>query len=138
MIVARQGSIPTRDSYTHVQNILSSGSVELRITTASPVPLSSGTWYVRVLNNADEAIGYSLTASGDIADPVGQTRVNAVLANGRVHLLWNSADGASYQVQASSDLENWSSVSTITASGSTATYSEPATASRRFYRVVPQ
>jgi hypothetical protein len=134
MIVAQKGAIPTRDTYSHAQNAPGSGSETLSIGAASG--LSAGVWYVRVLNNTEEPFEYTITAQGDIAAPAPRTELIAEQSNGAIRLLWNSTAGVSYRIESSSDLENWSTVTTVTASGGTAEYSDPINGvSRRFYRV---
>ena len=59
-------------------------------------------------------------------------------ANGKLHLQWNTVAGQRYEVQTSTNLVNWTTVETITASSETAFYTSPnpVTASPHlFYRV---
>lgn len=139
MIVAQKGNVPSRESYSHIQNVVGSGDEELRITASSTVPLTPGQWFVRVLNNDTDAVAYSITASGDLAAPVEQTRVSASYSGGHITLLWNSVPGASYIVEHSTDLVDWHPAATVQAEGAVSSHTaDAANVSQRFYRVVRQ
>jgi hypothetical protein len=138
-IVAQKNVPPTRTSFSHYQNTPGSGNEQLTITSNSGVPLSSGVWYVRVLNNSTEPVVYSITAMGDIGAPAVQPELSALMVNGQLQIAWNGAAGTTYEVQASDDLKTWSSVGTVTASGGNTTFSPAAGPGRaRFYRLVQQ
>jgi hypothetical protein len=53
-----------------------------------------------------------------------------------VTLTWNAAEGGSYRVEASSDLQQWSALTpTVTAPTNVASLTDPTTNSGRFYRI---
>lgn len=59
-------------------------------------------------------------------------------AAGQISLVWTSEADANYQIQATSDIGQagpWEVVGTVIATGPTATFTEPANVSARFYRV---
>ncbi len=60
----------------------------------------------------------------------------SVQANGMVHLQWPSVAGRIYQVQGTTDLANWTPLSSwIQAAAGTTTFTLPATGPPRFYRI---
>ncbi len=136
-IIARKDEPPTTDNYSYLQNIPGSGSEQLTITANSVVPLTPGAWYVRVVNNTDNPISYSITATGDITNDLEVLTVQAEGVDGVLRLSWNAADGAAYQVQSSSDLATWTAVADL--SEGISTYTLPDTSGQAvFYRVVQQ
>ena len=132
--VVSQGAPPTRGAYDYAEDNQGSGSESLTITPQSPVPLTAGTWYILVLNNDSVPLMYTVTASFDEGAPV----LNAALADGELLLQWNAIPGASYRIETSTDLENWSFLTTVTAEGEGASYSAQASGEALFYRVVMQ
>jgi hypothetical protein len=68
--------------------------------------------------------------------PHFRTSATTRTSDGKVHLVIDSPAGASFQVQASSDLVNWSLLTSITNSPGTAQLDDPSAAAqaRRFYR----
>jgi len=66
--------------------------------------------------------------------------VNVTTAGGSVTLTWQAQNGKSYQVQAVGDLGGtWQNLgSPVTATGSTASYTDNSPGNRRFYRVLAQ
>lgn len=136
MIVAQKGTAPTRYDYTHIQNNAGAGNEVLTINSSSSVPLSPGLWYVRVLNNTDEALPYSITATGDISAPAAKTEIHASLSGGAIRLVWNATLGTVYRVESSMNLETWMEAGTVTAESATAEFSESTGGiSSKFYRV---
>jgi hypothetical protein len=139
-IVAQKGMPPTRSSFSHFQNNPGSGSEQLTISSNSGVPLASGVWYVRVLNNTSLAVPYTITATGDISDTgVAEPLLSAAVVNGQLQIQWSSAAGIAYEVQASEDLNAWTSVGNVISNGGIMTFTPPAGSGHmRFYRLVRQ
>jgi hypothetical protein len=135
MIVAQKGSVPTRENYSHVQNTPGSGSETLTIGASGG--LSPGVWYIRVLSNAGEPVGYSITARGDISGPANRTQLSVSENNGSIQLSWNTVAGAAYRLESSTDLQVWSERANFTGTGGVVQHDETTSGvTQRFYRVV--
>jgi hypothetical protein len=69
-----------------------------------------------------------------IAGPAATINVTAVAAGSAVLVSWNSAEGATYKVESSSDNATWTPLSTsVTSAGTTTTFT--ATTTANYYRV---
>jgi hypothetical protein len=135
-ILVSRGVEPTRESFTYSVNATSSGTERLVISATSNPALETGTYYIRILNNSDYPVTYTVSAS---SAPGFAIHSDAQFVNGRFTLSFDSALGEQYEIQSSSDLLTWNMVTTLTASGSETTYEAPASeanAPARFYRVV--
>jgi uncharacterized repeat protein (TIGR01451 family) len=104
----------------------------------------NGTWglYVRddTFGDLGDIDGWSLTITtvGRLSGALVRLSSTTILPNGRISFVINGEAGATYMIEASSDLSNWQSVGSRTLSGTTATFDEPRSASHRFYRVFRQ
>jgi hypothetical protein len=134
-ILAHRDVAPTPAAFTHFQDIPGAANEELILAADSSGPLTPGLWYVRVLNNSENAISYSITATGDLTEEVDTLSVQAEVVDGRLRLNWNVIDEAAYVVQSSNDLAAWSDVAEIPA-GSSSFVLPNVSGPARFYRVV--
>lgn len=132
--VVQKDAPPTRDSFSYQGNLAGPGTQGVTLTPGSDLPLSPGKWYIRILNDADEPIYYSLTATAGDDTPV----LTATLADGALLVEWNAVPGATYQVESSTNLENWYPVATVEASAGVASHSVDLGSSGEmaFFRVV--
>ena len=106
----------------------------------SGTPASSETDYfiVRVTDSASTTADHllALVVSGSTNKPVVILSRPTWLANGHFQFTFNTAPGASYTLEVSSDLRNWAPVSILSGSGGPLTVSDlTASDSRRFYRI---
>jgi hypothetical protein len=62
-IVGQKDLPPTRSEFSHFQNTPGSGNERLVINSTSGIPLTTGLWYFRVLNNTENLVSYSITAT---------------------------------------------------------------------------
>lgn len=125
---------------------------------ASPAPLGpysanlavfnganpNGTWglyvYDDTFGDLGRIAGWSLTITtvGQVNPAPARLVSPTILPNGRISFTIAGEPGATYMIEASSDLSTWSPVTSVTLSGASATFDEPRTATRRFYRVLRQ
>ncbi len=104
----------------------------------------NGTWglYVRDDTFGDlgdiDGWGLTITTVGRLSGAVVRLSSPTILPNGRISFVINGEAGATYFIEASSDLANWQVVGSRTLSGTTATFDEPQNPSGRFYRVFRQ
>ena len=123
---------------------------------ASPAPLGAygtnlavfnganpnGTWglyvYDDTFGDLGRIAGWSLTITtvGRVNPAPARLVSPTILPNGRIRFTIAGEPGATYMIEASSDLSTWSPVTSVTLSGASATFDEPRTAARRFYRVL--
>jgi hypothetical protein len=109
------------------------------LSTPSSVP-GSWTWEGDIAyldNNGSLTFGFRFSMNLFIVDP-GPTRINqwSRLANGDLQLVFTAGDGLSYDLENSSDLQNWSSVQSIgTSSGETTVTITPGSGAQ-FYRLI--
>jgi hypothetical protein len=134
-IVARKDQPPTAESFSHFQNIPGAANEELTIAANSGVPLTPGVWYVRVLNNTDQPISYTITATGDLTDELEVVSLLAEVVDGQLLLSWNTTEGANYEIQASADLGNWTTIAELPEAVSTYEVTE-VSGLARFYRII--
>jgi hypothetical protein len=97
-----------------------------------------------VILNIEPSAQYDIASSGTASiqlenpGPAPHFRTSATTRtpDGTVHLVIDSPAGANFQIQASSDLLNWSLLTSITNSPGTARVDDPSAAAqaRRFYR----
>lgn len=140
-VTALKGEPPTPAVFSHfVDNIPTAGTEVLTIDTTSGIPLTPGTWFVRVGNNTGVPVNFTITVTMELIIPPGEIRIDAFLIAGELTLSWNSTPGVTYEVQGSDVIfpANWTSVATVPASGGARTTYTPAPGSQRyrFYRVM--
>jgi hypothetical protein len=128
--VASTTGQPTPSSYEVRQTVSSSGTLALPY---------GGNWKIAVFNNGSTDVNYTLLAtSGPIPVPILDTHV---AADGKFQVTWQSEPGRQYEIAVSTDAAAtvWTPVTTVTASGATATFSDSSTATltKRFYRIRP-
>ena len=126
-ILASNGTEPTEANYQLKQTV-SSGTATLSLPTG-------GTWFFRVINSTGDTIPYTLTVSGGQSSTIRDVSV----VDNHLNVTWSSVVGASYEIATSTDLVNWTPVTTIQATSTETTYSdtETATGTARFIRIRP-
>ncbi len=135
-VIAQKDEPPTTQSFSHFQNVPGSGIEELILTADAAKPLTPGVWYVRVLNNTDRPISYTITATGDLTAELEVLSMQAEVVDGQLRLNWNGVEGGTYELQSSIDLQNWTPVASLPEGTS---YLVPEVyAPARFYRVILQ
>jgi hypothetical protein len=125
-LLASNGTDPTETNYQLKQTV-SSGSATLALPSA-------GTWFLRVVNSSATTVPYTieLAAQSNIRD--------VSIASGQLQVTWASVAGTSYEIATSTDLVNWTPVTTVQATGDETTYTDTAsvTGTARFIRIRPQ
>jgi len=100
--------------------------------------------YIRLTDDTNEGSSGTSTPGADI-DAVGaistvpEPHVPDVLIETAILLKFQSAEGSTYKIQASEDLENWTDeITGIEGDGSLLKYFFEITSPKKFYQVVPQ
>lgn len=126
---------PSRQSFTYSANATATGTERLEISSSAATPLEPGTYYIRVLNNSANPATFSIVAE---SATVPEIQGDAGFVNGQFTLSFTSSAGVDYEIQSSTDLENWTTEATVTASSDMTVYSAPAdqTTAARFYRIL--
>jgi subtilisin-like proprotein convertase family protein len=136
-IVAQKDVMPTRESYSLAQDAFGPGTERLTIDSNSSVPLSAGTWYFLLLNQAPRPVVYSIVATGDLPDQGGGVIIDVQRLNDWIQITWYGDAGSNYTIQSSTDLENWTDLDTVAASGGTLTYTTTTGfGKQQFFRIV--
>ncbi|MBE0540346.1 MAG: S8 family serine peptidase [Verrucomicrobia bacterium] len=107
--------------------------------TSTPVPLSSGEWFLAAVNVFGFPVTYSITATEWPATGRPFAITNAFMAGNGFCFTWTSLPGVHYYVQGLTNLNstNWVTVSpSITAVDYFTTWCEPPTSPFHFFRVV--
>jgi hypothetical protein len=120
-LLASNGIDPMETNYQLKQTV-SSGSATLTLPTA-------GTWHLRVVNNTSATIPYTISIVSNVR--------NVAIAGNQLQVTFATVAGVSYEVATSTDLVNWTPVTTLQGTGSDMTYTDPsaATATARFIRI---
>jgi subtilisin-like proprotein convertase family protein len=125
-LLASNGSEPTATNYQLKQTV-STGKATLALPSA-------GTWYFRVINESNTTAPYTLTVG---AQSSGVRSVS--IAGDHLQVTWDSVPGTSYEIATSTDLSNWTPVTTVQATSAETTYTDPAAVGgmTRFIRIRP-
>ncbi len=101
-----------------------------------------GNTYVFALNENNGVMAFRLDAS--YLPPVTHFKILSVAPSGAdVILTWQAQSGTTYQVQYADSVvgtprTNWTTLGSVVATGSTASFTNTASASKRFYQVIAQ
>lgn len=107
---------------------------EISSTTGTLNLPGAGNWRIRVFNQSNSNVRYSLTARGDAGFQILESQVGS---DGVFRMTWQSEAGTDYEVLGSINLTDWDPITTVSADGTTASYSEPVNREQtnRFYQV---
>jgi hypothetical protein len=128
-LLAGNGFDPTPDNY-QIKQTVTSGSVNI------PLP-TQGWWTFRIVNESGATVPYTLTAVGQ---PVSTSAIRDVsVVDNHLTVTWATVPGTSYEIATSTDLVNWTPVTTVQATSTQTTYADTATVSgpARFLRIRP-
>jgi hypothetical protein len=125
--LAANGFVPTPDNY-QIKKVVSSGKVTIPLTTR-------GIWYFRLINETGDTVPYTLRVSDE---PASSIRTVAIV-NDHLIVTWQSVPETSYEIATSTDLVNWTTVTTVQATETQTTYNDPnpAGGTMRFIRIRP-
>lgn len=135
-ILVSKGVPPVRGQATYSANASTVGSETVTISASSGVPLTPGTYYIRVVNNSDRPATFSIEAQS-----AEGLRIQPEVSheNNVFTLTFPTNPGARYRIESSTDLRNWITANELTASQTTTHYSfsdAPPADQARFFRVV--
>jgi hypothetical protein len=124
-LLASNGVEPTETNY-QIRQTVTSSSVKI----ALPTP---GTWYFRIVNDSSETVPYTLSVEGQ---PVSAIKTVGI-ENDHLTVIWQTTPGTSYEIATSTDLVNWTTVTTVQADSTETTYTDPNTTSgaMKFIRI---
>jgi subtilisin-like proprotein convertase family protein len=116
--------------------------IVLRTATGDPGSLL-GDWYLEIVGDPTQDLTFTIraaTASNGLLTsgrPLGLSIRAAIPPATGWQFNWNSVDGERYVIESSSDLSTWNLVTTITASGSVSSFTDPSPVVQPalFYRV---
>jgi hypothetical protein len=127
-LLASNGVEPTPGNY-QLRQTVSGGTAKLDLP-------SGGTWFFRVVNESGVAVPYTIV----VGDGQQDSNIrNVTIADNHLSVTWQSVAGTSYEISTSTDLVNWTVVTTVSATSTETTYTDPAaaTGTMRFIRIRP-
>jgi hypothetical protein len=133
--------LPTPTTYDYESSyFLTNGSPIVVSNTSTPVPLTSGTWYLAVYNShTNVSMTYQVYGDTNVTTAPSAAVVSLAgmsAADNQFTLSWASVPGGEYKVNSSTDLTNWTEAADVTTDGATGTYNEDMIQqSARFYQV---
>jgi hypothetical protein len=112
-LLASNGVEPTPTNY-QIRQTVTSGSIKVALPTA-------GTWYFRVVNEGSEPVPYTLSVEGQSTSGIRTVGIE----NDHLTVTWQSSPGISYEIATSTDLVNWTPVTTVQANSTETSYTDP-------------
>ncbi len=140
LAVRRGLPLPTIENWDYLSSNASSNS-ELTVVYdfSRPVPLTSGEWYLAVLNESASPALYSVRAGVGVEYGTNTEIVDLEIVNSNLCLTWASLPGAHYYVlgRADGEVGDWLPISAeIIAEGLTTRWCGPLSGGSGFFRVV--
>ena len=143
-LIARNGYLPTPQQMTDGSFNPGTTPEQITIVTNALLPSLAGTtWYLGVPNNTVQPVNFLITAStltnAQLVTTPAIVLVGISAGSGGFTLNWTAVPNGQYQVEVSSDLIHWTTAVTLTTSGYSGAYTDPAPVqqqSARFYQVV--
>jgi hypothetical protein len=142
-LLVRDGVFPTpQKCFSGSFNSTLGSDQSVVIATNVGLTNLTGIWYAVVPNLSGFVSDYSITATVLTNGPVTPTPLIVTASitspgNGFT-MTWNSVPGEIYQVDVSTNLSQWSAVTNVTATSTTASYTDPtpmASQTARFFRL---
>jgi hypothetical protein len=114
------------------------------LRTSGTLPVLAGSWFLLVEPQAPGPLTFTIRGALPVGGVLigGQPPALGVQVTpgpgGAVQFTWNCVDGEKYRIERSADLINWTEVATVTATGSTCTYTDTSGTGNpmSFYRLV--
>jgi subtilisin-like proprotein convertase family protein len=137
-VLLRRGSLPTQDAHDLRATFTATSSGQILIEPTAAMPNIGGTWFATVRNLTSTPATYTVQIVN--LDDGGRIlrAFPFIQAGSGFSLLWESVPGETYEIEASFDLIEWETISSITAEGATTTFTDPTpneSLPLRFYRI---
>jgi hypothetical protein len=127
-LLVGEGTFPTPQNFYSGSFNPGTGVQFVSIGTNAAVPSLDGTWYLAVPNTANIAVNYTVTAatvnSGAVTTTPFVVAAQITSPTNGFTMYWSAQRGQSYSIDVSTDLLKWAFVTNITASSSTASYTD--------------
>jgi len=152
-LLVKKGAYPTATAFDYSSVLAGTNHEQVVISTNASLLDLSGDWYATVVNHETNNITYSISGTvpvavtgGTILTSTEGIKVASPAINTSAEtaqFTWSAVPGEKYQVEASTNLIDWTVVTSIVVSGPTATFTDPTPYNdlqQRFYRIrqVPQ
>jgi len=147
-LLVRRGAHPTATEFDFSSNLAETNREQVVVTTNATVQDLSGEWFATVINRETTNITYSISGTVPIAVAGGAMLVSTegIMVETPVftpgddmpEFSWSAVAGEKYQVEVSTDLVNWTTLTNIVVTGATATFTDPTPytdTALRFYRI---
>ncbi|HEY1171275.1 MAG TPA: putative Ig domain-containing protein [Verrucomicrobiae bacterium] len=143
-LLIRKGAHPTATVFDHSSTLVGTNREQVVIEGAD----LSGEWFATVVNRESTNITYSISgtvplqvAGGALLVSTEGIKVETPVFNAgdtTPEFSWTAVQGEKYQVEVSTDLTNWTPLTSIVVTGTTATFKDPTPYTDsllRFYRI---
>jgi hypothetical protein len=144
-VYGQKDAAPTTTTFSYRANgTFGPGTETMRIDQSSTPPLTSGTYFVRIVNNTAQQVNFTVTLTFEFDSGPGDLFVNMIrTSTGELQLQFFEAEvGSVYIIEATDDLRtlNWATIDTVTAAATFETYPITVELTRqyRFFRVREQ
>ena len=152
-LLVRKGAYPTSTEYDFSSNQSGTNREQVVVSTNATVLNLNGDYYATVINRETNNITYSISGTvpvlvngGSVLTSTEGIKVAApALSSNAVspQFSWTAVTGEKYQVEVSTNLTDWSPLTTIVVDGPSASFTDPTPytdSQLRFYRIrqVPQ
>ncbi len=150
-LVLRRGDLPTATLHDHeftgLQKIGGAASIQQLILTRGESDIS-GDWYATVISTERVDLTFSIGASVPSVEPEGalflspngiRLAVDPIqVGESNATFIWSAVPGEKYEVDVSTDLVNWTLLTSVVADGAVLTVTDPTPptgSAPRFYRI---
>lgn len=152
-LLIRKGAYPTATQFDYSSSLAGTNREQVVVSTNATVTDLNGDYYATVINRETNNITYSISGTvpvtvdgGSMLTSTEGIKVAAPSLStntATAQFSWTAVSGEKYQVEVSTNLVDWSPLTTITVSGPTASFTDPTPyndSQLRFYRIrqVPQ
>ncbi|HEY3856849.1 MAG TPA: S8 family serine peptidase [Verrucomicrobiae bacterium] len=156
-LLAELGAIPTPGHSYDANSTTTTSPLSIVVGKGAALPSVNGTWYLAIANTASTPISYTITGTALTTGPVTTTpfivddqtaTTQPLFIGSRISspssgfsLYWTATQGKKYNIEVSTDLVNWSVVTTVVAESNTAAFTDSIPVSQepgRFFRITTQ
>jgi len=139
LLLARKGRLPSLATYDYISdNPRTNDELIVLYSYSSPVPLTSGEWFLAAVNLSTGAAAYSIMATEFPIYGTNLAIANPVAGASGFCFSWNSVSGVHYFVQGKASLADpqWTTLSpTLTAGDVITTYCVPLPSAFNYFRI---
>lgn len=147
-LLVRRGAHPTLTEFDYSSVLTGTSREQVVVVTNETLLNLTGEWFATVVNRESTNIVYSISGTIPVTVSGGAILVSTEgimvetptfnTGNGTPEFSWTTVQGEQYQVEVSTDLINWTPLTSVVVNGTTATFTDPTPYTdslQRFYRI---